>query len=195
MRALRTSAAILVAALVLVGCSNSEHPSTAPATAAGAQVRTTDVTAQFSASDTAAITYKPDLVPVGATATVASRSGGGSSTVTLTVNGLLPDHHYGAHAHGKPCGAAPADSGPHFQNRKDPVSPSVDPAYANPQNEVWLDISTGGSGAASATSTVAWDFTDAAHPASVVIHANHTSTEPGKAGTAGDRLACVNVNF
>ncbi|WP_098957709.1 superoxide dismutase family protein [Pseudonocardia sp. N23] len=195
MRALRTSATFLIAALVLVGCANSERPSDAPATAATAQTRTADVAKEFSASDTAAITYKPDLVPVGASVAVSSRSGGGSSTVTLTVTGLEPDHHYGAHAHSKPCGAAAADSGPHFQNKKDPVTPSVDPAFANPQNEIWLDLSTGGSGAASATSTVAWDFTDAAAPKSVVVHANHTSMEPGKAGTAGDRLACVNVAF
>ena len=42
----------------------------------------------------------------------------------------MPNRTYGSHAHQKPCGPAAADSGPHFQHVADPVSPSVDPAYA-----------------------------------------------------------------
>jgi len=190
MRALRISATVVLAALALAACGGS--------TTAGqpsAQTRVADVSTTLGATDTKAITYKTDLVPAGSTAKVTSQSGGGSSTVTLTVSGLLPNHHYGAHAHTKACGAAAADSGPHFQHEKDPVTPSVDPKFANPQNEIWLDLTTDAQGKATSTSTVAWDFTDAAHPASVVVHANHTSTEPGKAGTAGDRLACVDVAF
>ena len=33
-------------------------------------------------------------------------------------------------------------AGPTFQNVVDPVQPSVDPAYANPENEIWLDFRT-----------------------------------------------------
>jgi superoxide dismutase, Cu-Zn family len=134
-------------------------------------------------------------VPTGATAKVTSTSGGGASTVTLDVSGLVPNRAYGAHAHTKNCGATGADAGPHFQHQIDPVTPSVDPAYANPQNEIWLDFQTDAEGKAIATSTVNWEFTDAAHPQSVVVHDHHTSTEPGKAGTAGDRVACVTVGF
>jgi Cu-Zn family superoxide dismutase len=193
MRALMASAATVLAALALAACSG--QGATAPTGSSASQARAVDVSTAFGQTDTKAITYKPDLVPPGSAVKVTSRSGGGSSTVTLEVTGLLPNHHYGAHAHTNACGAAPADSGPHFQHQKDPVSPSVDPAYANAQNEVWLDFTTDAQGKGTATSTVAWDFTDAAHPASVVVHANHTSTEPGKAGTAGDRLACVDVGF
>lgn len=190
MRALRSSATIVLAVLALAACGGQ-----GPTTPTETQTRKVDVSTAFGATDTKAITYKADLVPVGSTAKVTSTSGGGSSTVTLELTGMLPNHHYGAHAHTTACGSKGADAGPHFQHEKDPVSPSVDPAYANPKNEIWLDVTTDGEGKATATSTVAWDFTDAAHPASVVVHANHTSTEPGKAGTAGDRLACVDVAF
>ena len=77
----------------------------------------------------------------------------------------------------------------------DPVQPSVDPAYANPQNEVWLDLTTDGEGAGSATTTVAWGFERAPRAQSVVIHAMPTATGAGRAGTAGDRAACVTVAF
>ncbi|GAA4804535.1 hypothetical protein GCM10023353_03860 [Tomitella cavernea] len=63
---------------------------------------------------------------------------------------MQPGRDFGAHAHTKPCGPEPSDSGPHYQNVQDPAatadSPSTDPAYANPQNEVWLDFTTDGSG-------------------------------------------------
>lgn len=195
MRGLRMWAPVMLAAVVLAGCGQGSTGGSTVTGQAAPQARAVSVASTFGPTDTKAITYKPDLVPVGSTVKVDSRSGAGSSTVTLELTGLLPNHHYGAHAHTKACGAAAADSGPHFQHQKDPVSPSVDPAYANPQNEIWLDVTTDGAGRATATSTVAWEFTDAAHPASVVVHANHTSTEPGKAGTAGDRLACVDVAF
>jgi Cu-Zn family superoxide dismutase len=78
--------------------------------------------------------------------------------------------------------------------QKDPVSPSVDPAYANAQNEIWLDFSTDAKGAANATATANWLFRKG-EANSVVLHATHTSTEQGKAGTAGDRLACVSGTF
>jgi len=74
------------------------------------------------------------------------------------------------------------------------VQPSVNPAYANPRNEIWLDFTTDKDGNASATSTVAWQFSRTL-PGSVVLHSEHTHTQPGRAGTAGDRLACVNVDF
>lgn len=86
------------------------------------------------------------------------------------------------------------DAGPHFQHTPDPVKPSVDPAYANPRNELWLDFTTDRVGTARTTSTVDWKFGPRrAH--SVVIHEMHTHSDPGHAGTAGARLACLDVGF
>ncbi|GAA1833715.1 hypothetical protein GCM10009836_09810 [Pseudonocardia ailaonensis] len=178
-----------VLSLAVAGCgSTPEAPAAAPARAA-------NVDAVFATTGTA-ITYLPDLVPAGARATVTSSTTGPSSTVTLKVSGLVPNRTYGSHAHQKACGPTAADSGAHFQHTKDPVSPSVDPAYANATNEVWLDFTTDAAGAASVTATQAqWAFTDQAAPQSVVVHAKPTATEPGKAGTAGDRAACITVQF
>ncbi|MFC4004566.1 superoxide dismutase [Prauserella oleivorans] len=142
-----------------------------------------------------ASTYDTDLVPMGARATVFSFSAPGAGTTTkLAVGGLLPQRHYGAHVHTEPCGATGQDAGPHFQHVQDPQSPSTDPAYANPENEVWLDFTTTAHGTGLAISHVDWAYGDR-RPASVVLHEHHTSTEPGEAGDAGARLACVNVDF
>jgi Cu-Zn family superoxide dismutase len=140
------------------------------------------------------LTYNTALVPTTGRATVAATAAPNKTTVTLGVTGLQPNHAYGAHVHTKQCGPQPADSGPHYQDKKDPVSPSTDPTYANPNNEVWLDFTTDATGSATTASTVAWNFR-AGEANSVVIHAAHTATEPGKAGTAGDRLACITAAF
>jgi Cu-Zn family superoxide dismutase len=142
-----------------------------------------------------AVTYDQALVPVGSTAVVDATDGDGRTTVTMDVTGLEPNRRYGAHAHAKPCGATGADAGPHFQFTPDPVQPSVDPAYANPKNEIWLDFTTDAQGAATATSTVDWEFPEDRRAGSVVIHTMPTSMEPGKAGTAGDRAGCITVGF
>jgi Cu-Zn family superoxide dismutase len=142
------------------------------------------------APDTAAVTYNPALVPFGAKATALGVTGPHGTITTFMVKGLLPDRQYGAHVHTNPCGASPADAGPHYQNLVDPVQPSTDPAYANSRNEIWLDFSTDHRGSGLALSTVAWSFTDR-HAHSVMIHEHHTHT----GGAAGARLACVNVSF
>ncbi|NIJ14826.1 Cu-Zn family superoxide dismutase [Saccharomonospora amisosensis] len=145
--------------------------------------------------DAAALTYYPTLVPAGAEAGVVSASQSMTGTVTkLAVSGLVPNRAYGAHVHTDRCGPTGADAGPHYQNVPDPNPPSTDPAYANPANEIWLDFTTDSEGSASAVSEVDWVFQDP-RPRSVVIHERHTSTGTGVAGEAGERLACVNVNF
>ncbi len=137
-----------------------------------------------------AVTYNQVKVPVGSRAAVIRFSTGGSTVVALFVQGLLPHRSYGAHVHVKPCGPLPDDSGPHFQNVPDPVQPSVDPAYANPRNEVWLDFTTDAWGSAFVVSTVPWTFKG--RPAgSVVIHDHHTQV----GGNAGPRLACLTKKF
>src|SRR5262245_12976475 len=88
-----------------------------------------------------AVTYDPALVPAGATATVVIKQVGDGTEITLSVDGLLPNRAYGSHLHSRPCGAKGDAAGPHFQHQPDPAAsaspPSVDPLYANPQNEVW----------------------------------------------------------
>lgn len=145
-----------------------------------------------------AFTYNVAGVPVGASVDVESHVDNGRTTVTLNARGLPPNRDFGIHVHTRPCGPQPADSGPHYQNTVDPAAtaqaPSTDPAYANPGNEVWLDTTTDANGDAHATSTVDWVFRE--HEAnSVVLHAHHTMTGPGQAGTAGDRLACIDESF
>jgi Cu-Zn family superoxide dismutase len=151
------------------------------------------VTAVF-AHDDAATNYNKTLVPDGAKVLVAENVFDGATTVTLNVRGLVPNRAYGAHAHAMPCGPTGEAAGPHFQHTPDPVKPSVDPAFANSANEIWLDFKTDAQGDATTASTVPWVFTNA-KAASVVIHADPTQTAAGKAGTAGARVGCVSVGF
>jgi superoxide dismutase, Cu-Zn family len=148
--------------------------------------------------DDAAFTYDEAAVPVGSSVDVESDEENGRTTVTFTATGLAPNRDFGVHVHTRPCGPQPSDSGPHYQDRLDPAaspeSPSTDPAYANPQNEIWLDVTTDDNGDAQASTTVDWEFRDN-EANSVVLHAQRTMTGPGEAGTAGDRLACVNEDF
>jgi len=134
--------------------------------------------------------------PVGATARVHSVETGSDRTiVTLHVTGMHPFARYGAHAHVKACGATGAAAGPHWQYDRDPVSPSVDPAYANPDNEIWLDLTTNHAGAGHAKAVVDWQFPSDRRPRSVIIHEQHTATGAGIAGMAGKRVACLDVAF
>ena len=91
--------------------------------------------------------------------------------------------------------ASGADAGPHYQFSEDPVTPSVDPSYANPMNEIWLDVTTDANGAGEATATVPWVFPDDRRAESVVLHEKPTATHAGHAGTAGGRPGCVTVDF
>ncbi len=130
--------------------------------------------------------------------TVDAEERDGGTTVTFDATGLAPNRDFGGHVHTQPCGPQPADAGPHYQHDIDPAAApettSTDPAYANPQNEIWLDITTDDSGAAQASTTVNWHFRDD-EANSVVMHAQHTMTGPGQAGMAGDPLACVDTDF
>jgi Cu-Zn family superoxide dismutase len=144
------------------------------------------------------LTYDSKPVPVGARISVVEhmgeRVGGAATSVRLRVSGLLPNRTYGAHVHTKPCGRTPDASGPHYQNVKDPNQPSTNPAYANSENEVWLDFTTDVRGDATAESRHDWHFRPG-EARSVVIHQHGTATKPGEAGTAGARLACLTVPF
>ncbi|MFD2081424.1 hypothetical protein SAMN05421678_10666 [Actinopolymorpha cephalotaxi] len=141
-----------------------------------------------------ALTYDPALVPAGAQAAVAAYTWPFGTTTVLAVTGLVPRRTYGAHVHVNACGAAPTDAGPHVQFVEDPVQPSVDPRYANPRNEIWLDFRADANGVGYAVSTVYWPIT-AKDAGSVVIHEHRTSRGHGHAGMAGARLACLTVPF
>ncbi len=141
------------------------------------------------------VSYSP-AVPKGATAEVkAVYDSAGRSTIRLQVRGLKPDTKYGAHAHVLPCGLTGGDAGPHFQHVIDPKSPSTSPMFANPRNEIWLDLTTNSAGTGVAKTTVPWQFSPDRRAQSVVIHERHTSTGPTHSGTAGSRLACLTVDF
>lgn len=195
MRAPLLIAAAVTGALALAGCGGAA-PAPAPATTtAAAPATAVDVQGTFAAPGGTAATYDPALVPEGATAEVKSQETNGSTSVTLIVTGLLPNRAYGAHAHVNPCGADGMAAGPHYQFQQDPVTPSVDPAYANPQNEIWLDFTTNAQGTGETTTTVPWSFPADRRAQAVIIHEKPTSTEAGKAGTAGARPACITVAF
>lgn len=144
-----------------------------------------------------AVSYDPALAPLGAELTVGVEAGDEQTSVALEVAGLLPDRGYAAHLHTQPCGATGADAGPHFQHEVDPAAtpeaPSSDPAFANPENEIWLDVQTDADGAGTSTADVPFAFGDEG-PRSLIIHAEErTATEPGAAGSAGPRVACMTL--
>ena len=214
--------AAVLAALLLAGCSSGApsvpaNTSTSAPTAANGATNDgddTDAAAPTSeetmtpvaegdlappgrASD--AFTYDTALAPEGAHLAVSVTADPAKTRIRLVVEGLLPERGYAAHAHANPCGASGDVAGPHYQHDPDPAAapgkPSTDPAYANPQNEIWLDLRTDGDGNGESTVEVPFVFGDRA-PASVVVHAAETTAmAPGQAGSAGDRLACLTVPF
>jgi Cu-Zn family superoxide dismutase len=110
----------------------------------------------------------------------------------------VPNHSYGAHLHLKPCGLDPQAAGAHYQNHLDPAasdSPSTKPSYANATNEVWLDLTADASGNATSRAQMRWVATAKRRPNLLVLHADKTMTEPGKAGTAGARVACLTIAY
>jgi Cu-Zn family superoxide dismutase len=134
-----------------------------------------------------------EALPAGARATVQSvTTGSGKTIITLHVYGLAPNREYGAHAHRLACGASPLDAGGHFQHE---IGGSTDPAYANPNNEIWLDVTTDADGDGASQAIQDWTFAPDYRPHSVVLHDHHTETDTGVAGTAGPRLACLTVEF
>lgn len=135
-------------------------------------------------------------LPEGAVARVQSvATSSGKTVVTLHVRGLRPDTDYGAHAHVSPCGATGGAAGPHYQHVVAPAGHAADVAYANPDNEIWLDLTTDGEGDGAAQTVVDWQFRPSGGN-SVVVHALPTATGPdGAAGTAGPRLGCLTVGF
>lgn len=171
---------------------------------AAAPVRSAGTFETPSSGPLTAVTYRPDEVPVGAGARVeVVPISNGRTLVTLHVSGLRPRETYGAHAHYRACGQVATEAGAHYQSVQDPAvggsesAASVDPAYANPDNEVWLDLTTNAAGNGHAWTVVDWHFR-AAPARSVVLHVDPTSAGGQglpPAGNAGARAACLTVRF
>jgi superoxide dismutase, Cu-Zn family len=188
---------LVLAATLTAACSDTGDTGGAGGAGGGGAAGETTTNGTFAAySDGAhAVTYDPALVPIGATAGITVAETDGGTTVMLVVTGLQKVRPYGAHLHTRPCGKAAADSGPHLQHSADPAAsvspPSVDPSYANPTNEVWLDFTTDAAGSAQSSTTLDWVFDP--KPRALVIHADSTKTAAGVAGTAGARAACLSL--
>jgi Cu-Zn family superoxide dismutase len=204
-------AIVLLAVLPAVGCASAQPAPPAATATPATTVASAEPAGTAEESDTPvaegvlapperagdAFTYNPALAPEGAEISVRTDADGGTTAVRLEVAGLLPGRGYAAHAHVNACGPTGDAAGPHFQNQLDPAAapgrPSTDPAFANPQNEIWLDLRTDGEGDGESTAEMPFVFADRA-PASVVIHeAEVTATTPGQAGSAGARLACLTI--
>lgn len=155
-----------------------------------------------SATTTRAETYNPALAPLGGRLQAKLTPSGESTNAEFTVSGLLPNRGYAVQANVNSCGGAPGAQGPHYQNRIDPavkttavgVAPSTDPEYANPKNELWLDVRTDATGSGTSRTTVPFVFTDRGAGSIVVGDAQQTATGPGEAGKGGAPIACLTLS-
>lgn len=185
--------AVMLAALAVNPGTYTWQPGRQPTPPVPTVVSATFAPYQLNAT---AITYDQSGVPEGAKVLITTAPAGSGQVIELKLTGLTPNRTYGAHLHTKQCGPAASDAGPHYQHKTDPAAtpdaPSTDPAYANPKNEVWLDLTTDAAGAGTATASHEW-LLSPDNTRSLVIHSEPTKTGPGVAGTAGDRLACVNL--
>lgn len=190
-----------VLALTPVACAQGTNsPAATPAGHAGANAMVLSASGALAKPNSTAkiVTYNPALAPVGASITANLTPDDHSTVATLMVTGLLPNRGYAVHAHTKACGATGEAAGPHYQDRIDPAAtpqaPSSNPEYANPRNEIWLDVHTNAEGSGTSRVTVPFTFTDRT-PESIVVHeAMTTATGPGHAGQAGARVACLTLS-
>jgi Cu-Zn family superoxide dismutase len=114
--------------------------------------------------------------------------GGAGIEVTLMVSGLPNNREFGSHLHKAECDMGMA--GGHYQHMAAPDGGATDPAFANPDNEVWLDFTTSGTGTATSKATVG--FVPAAGLAkAIIVHDRKT----GDGGVAGPKLACLPFAF
>ncbi len=144
-------------------------------------------------STSRAITYDPDLAPVGAALTAAVIPTSEGSTAELTVFGLLPNRGYAVYAYTKACGATADAAGAPFQNRPDPRTLSTNPDDANRDNEIALAVQTDTAGAGTSHTRVPFTLTDRA-PGSIVVHDEVAPTAAGKPPTTGNPIACLTLS-
>jgi hypothetical protein len=117
-----------------------------------------------------------------AAATVSARTVGGTGVqVALDVSGVAAaGQRFGAHVHQNPCGSTGDIAGGHYKN--------TDALGSLRHQEIWLDFTVDESGSGGAVATREWALSG---PRSVVLHLLTTAND----GTAGARLACINVDF
>ena len=182
---LRVRVSALMLVLAAAGCAQSpadpagDAAHTASPSVASAPTSLTGA-GEFAKRTTAAIVYDRKFVPKGAQASLTAESADGKTVTSLVVEGLLPDHRYGAHLHVAPCGTHPRDAGAHFQHVA---------GRADASSEVWLDLKTDGSGAGRATARHDWPLTGPL-PQSLVLHA--TATAP--TAPPAPRVACLTLS-
>lgn len=129
-------------------------------------------------------------IPAGARAKVHSvRTSSGKTVVVLHVKGATPNRHFGSHVHVAACSQNKA--GGHYQNVVAPAGQAANPLYANPENEVWLDLVTDAEGNGSAQAVVDFQFREDGANA-IIIHDRHTDHSNG---TAGSKLGCLDADF
>lgn len=104
----------------------------------------------------------------------------------LVVHGIDPSvagQTFGAHLHLGPCVAGNGAAALGHYNH------STTPRVVSDQTEIWLDLTVNDGGNARSATRVDWS--PAAGARSIVIHARPTAAD----GTAGDRLACLPVEW
>jgi Cu-Zn family superoxide dismutase len=209
-RGVRAALALLGPAVFAGGCQGADASPKPPVAKASAlpgpsSAEPGRVTAEgtfrpatTAAPGTTAYLYDTSAATASAAAVLNLDSVGAHTKVTLAVSGFKPNRAYGAHLHVNPCGKDPKAAGGHFQHHPEATttsSPSNNPTYANPQNEVWLDFTTDADGNAKASADQPWTLTPQHRPHSLVIHSEKTKTEPGETGTAGARVACLIITY
>jgi Cu-Zn family superoxide dismutase len=205
-RRLRLVMAMAILALVPMACAYKglSMPAVTAMTLHGDGTLTqpTPESASTPNTGTLAYTYNPALAPAGARLAVVMTPSDESTNAQLTVSGLLPNRGYAVHGNVNACSPNPAAEGPRYQNRADPaVNPtsisgetSTNPEYANPRNEVWLDVRTDATGSGTSRTTVPFVFTDRGPGSIVVDDAMETATGPDQAGKGGARIACLSLS-
>ena len=112
--------------------------------------------------------------------------GDDSTQAVFVVHGVDPavaGQTFGAHLHVGPCKAGSAsDAAGHYNH-------STSPRVVSNETEIWLDVTINDGGNAQSMARVDW--APVAGARSVVIHAKPTAAD----GTAGDRLACLPVEW
>jgi Cu/Zn superoxide dismutase len=125
----------------------------------------------------------------GSVTAVVARTGG--TLVVLRLRGLDRDaagRTFGAHLHVGPCVADDgAAAGPHYNHD---TAAGRTPPVGSADTEVWLDVTVGRGGTASAVARVDVRI-DAGAAQSVVVH--EAPTDPD--GVAGGRLACLPIDL
>ena len=200
---------LLPVTLALAGCTGTTPiPAGPPAVTAPAPAETEpdlfgsdDILAPetlaegiFQQTGTAAVTYDPVLVPIGATALLSTFAAAGGLAVRLAVSGMVPGHMYGARLDSGPCApaTAPAPSAsasPSSAPSPAPSAvPSADPSASAPDDGgVRLDFTADRTGRATVTIVRAAPFDAGGPPRSLVVDAR-----PAPVG-AGARVACLTV--